>query len=192
VIYSFTKPNLIAHTFNYIIKGKIVSHTATWKILEDLMIELKKKGVTIPPIVINDLRSAKLMIKISESAGSTGDISQKVEESLGTVESYLINEAQKTFGSEIVYKWLRRLEVATAESAGEKIEENKFITNVPRDQKWVRIEPINKLPTDRIEQIAKENNLKVNLQKDGKLVVYGQQDGIKEFLKRMTTESTKK
>ena len=169
-----------------------MSHTATWKILEDLMIELKKKGVTIPPTVINDLRSAKLMIKISESAGSTGDLSQKVEEYLGTVESYLINEAQKTLGSEIVDQWLRRLEDATAETNGEKTEENKFITNVPRDQKWVRIEPISNLPTERIEQIAKESNLSVNPQKDGRLVVYGQQEGIKEFLKKITAEATKK
>ena len=139
------------------------------------MIELKKKGVTIPPTVINDLRSAKLMIKISESAGSTGDVSQKVEEYLGTVESALINEAQKTFGSEIVDQWLKRLEEATAETSEEKTEENKFITNVPRDQKWVRIEPISNLPTERIQQIAKENNLSVNPQKDGRLVVYGQQ-----------------
>ena len=156
------------------------------------MIELKKKGVTIPPTVINDLRSAKLMIKISESVGSTGDVSQKVEEYLGSVESALINEAQKTFGSEIVDHWLRRLEDATAETNGEKTEENKFITNVPRDQKWVRIEPISSLPTERIQKIAKENNLSVNPQKDGRLVVYGQHEGIKEFLKRITGEATKK
>ncbi len=42
-----------------------MSHTATWKVLEDLMIELRKKGSTLPLNVINDLRSAKLMIKIS-------------------------------------------------------------------------------------------------------------------------------
>ena len=68
-----------------------MSHTATWKVLEDLMMELKKKGVTISPNVINDFRSAKLMIKISESEGSRGDAEPKVEEYLGNVESYLIN-----------------------------------------------------------------------------------------------------
>ena len=50
----------------------------------------------MPPNVLNDLRSAKLMIKISESEGSRGDAEQKVEEYLGNVESSLINEAQKT------------------------------------------------------------------------------------------------
>jgi hypothetical protein len=115
-----------------------------------------------------------------------------VEEYLGYVESYLINEAQKTFGSEIVDQWLRRLEDATAETSEEKTEENKFITNVPRDQKWIRIEPISNLPTERIQQIAKESSLSVNPQKDGRLVVYGQPEAIKEFLKKMTTEANKK
>ena len=157
------------------------------------MIELKKKGVTIPPNVINDLRSAKLMIKISESSGSSGDVSQKVEEYLESVESYLINDAQKTLGSETVDLWLRRLEEATAEGSEETtIDENAFITGVPRDQKWVRVEPISGLPTERIQQIAKECNLSINHQKDGRLVVYGQAESIREFLKKMTAESTKK
>ena len=80
------------------------------------MIELRKKGVSIPPEVINDLRSAKLMIKISEAEGSRGDASQKVEEYLGSVESCLITEAQKALSPETVDQWLRRLEEANAET----------------------------------------------------------------------------
>ena len=169
-----------------------MTHNTTWKTLEDLMLELKKKGVTIPTTVINDLRSAKLTIKISESADSNGDISQKVEEDLRSVESFLINEAHKTLDSESVDQWLRRLGNGAVETIGAKTEETKFITNVPRDQKWVRIEPITNLTHKRIMQIAKESNLSVNPQKDGRLVVYGQQDGIKEFLKKITAETTKK
>ena len=169
-----------------------MSHTATWKILEDLMLELKKKGATITPAVINDLRSAKLMIKISESKGSTGDVSQKVDEYLGNVESYLVSEAQKTLGSEIVDLWLRRLEEAYAETCEQKTEENKFVTGVPRDQKWVRVEPIDNLSCQRIEQMVKESNLAANTQNDGRIVVYGQPGNIKTFLKKMTAEANKK
>jgi hypothetical protein len=169
-----------------------MSHNATWKVLEDLMIELKKKGATIAPNVINDLRSAKLMIKISESAGSIGDAAQKVDEYLGNVESYLVNEAQKILSSEEVEQWFKRLEEANIETCCEKTEENKFITSVPRDQKWVRVEPIINVPAELIQKIAKESSLSVNPQKDGRLVVYGQHAGIKEFLKKITAETTKK
>jgi hypothetical protein len=169
-----------------------MSHTATWKVLEDMMVELRRKGVAIPSNVINDLRSAKLMIKISEAEGSRGEASQKVEEYLGSVESYLVTEAQKAWRLETVDQWLRRLEEANAETCEEKMEENKFITGVPRDQKWVRVEPVGNLPTERIHRIAKESNLSVNPQKDGRLVVYGQPECIKEFLKKMTAEAIKK
>ena len=169
-----------------------MSNTAAWKVLEDLMIELRKKGVNIPPEVINDLRSAKLMIKISETEGSRGEASQKVEEYLGSVESYLITEGQKALSPETVDHWLRRLEEASVEICEEQVEENVFITGVPRDQKWVRVEPVGNLLTERIQQIAKESNLSVNPQKDGRLVVYGQPECIKEFLKKMTAEAIKK
>ncbi len=169
-----------------------MSHIATWKILENLMLELKKKGVRIPANVINDLRSAKLMIKISESPDSTGFVSQKLDEYLGSIESYLVSEAQKNFSSEIVDLWLRHLEDAYVETFEAKPEENKFVTGVPRDQKWVRVEPTTNLTSQRIEQIAKESNLSVNEQNDGRLVVYGQPEGIKDFFKKMTANANKK
>jgi hypothetical protein len=169
-----------------------MSHTATWKILEDLMLELTKKGATITPAVINDLRSAKLMIKISESKGSTGDVSQKVEEYLGNVESYLVSEAQKTLSAETVDLWLRRLEEAYVETCEQKTEENKFVTGVPRDQKWIRVEPTGNLTCQKIEQMVKESDLSANMQNDGRIVVYGQPESIKIFLKKMTAEANKK
>jgi hypothetical protein len=169
-----------------------MSHKATWKVLEDLMIELKKKGAIVPPSILNDLRSAKLMIKISESEGSRGDSDQKVEEYLGGVESSLINEAQKILSTEAVDQWLRRLEEATAKNIEEKIGENAFITGVPRDQKWVRVEPHGNLTSEKIKQLVKESSLSANVQKDGRLLVYGQPEDIKGFVKKMTTETNRK
>ncbi len=169
-----------------------MSHTATWKVLDELVIELREKGVSVPPEVIGDLRNAKLMIIVSKTDDGTGEESQKVEEFLGAIESILINEAQKALSPEIVDQWLKRLGEASAETKEEKMEENKFVTGVPRDQKWVRVEPAGNLPTERINQMAKESNLTVNGQKDGRLLLYGQADCIKEFLKKMTAEANKK
>ena len=156
------------------------------------MVELQKRGAAIPSSVIVDLRSAKLMIQIAEVEGSRGDASQKVDEYLGSVEAILVTEAQKALSSETVDQWLMRLEEATAETSQEKNSEDKFITGVPRDQKWIRVEPIGNLPTDRILQIAQESHLSVNPQKDCRLVVYGQIDDIKGFIKKMTSEAVKK
>jgi hypothetical protein len=172
-----------------------MGYATTWKILEDIIIELRKKSVTVPSNVLTDLKSAKLMINISQAEGSRGEATQKVEEYLANVEGYLITEAQKTFGSERVDEWLRRLEAASCEVCEVyevKKQEDKFISGVPRDQKWIRVEPIQSLPPERLKQLAQELNLAVKPQKDGRLVVYGQPENITEFLKRMTAEAIKK
>jgi hypothetical protein len=169
----------------------------TWKILEDLMIELRRKGVEIPASTVNDLRSAKLMIQLSCTDGSKGETSVKAEEILGNIEAHLMTEAEKTLGEKAVDEWLRRLDEAGAsctvctEKPSPK-SEDKFVTGVPRDQKWVRVEPVDNLSAERIEQIAQQRKLSVNPQKDGRLVVFGQPEDIKAFLKTMTAEAAKK
>lgn len=164
---------------------------ASWKLLEDLMVELRKKGVAIPANIINDLRSAKVMINLACKEDSRGEVIQKAEEYTANVEACLITEAQKVLGSEQVDLWLRRLEEANAEVCEEPKQENEFVTGVPRDQKWIRVEPMGNLPTERIQQIAKDQNLQVKAQADGRLVVFGQSDDIKAFLKAMTTATAK-
>jgi hypothetical protein len=166
---------------------------AYWKLLEDMMIELKKKDAVIPQNVLEDLRASKSMIQLhcTVSTGG-GDAIQKAEELTANIEAYLVTEAQKLLGSEAVDLWLRQLEEANAQICEEPAKTDKFITGVPRDQKWVRVEPIANLPTERIQQIAKAQNLAVNPQKDGRLVVYGQPESLKDFLRKMTSEAAKK
>jgi hypothetical protein len=170
-----------------------MSYSARWKILESMMIEIQKKGVRTTPEFLNDLRSAKLMIKISQSEGSRGDANLKLEEYLANVESYLVTQAQDVLSSDAIDKWLRRLDESNFQTCEIEPEtENKFITGVPRDQKWIRVEPMPNLNSERLKQIAKENNLSADLQNDGRLVVYGQQEGIQGFLKKLAEESSKK
>jgi hypothetical protein len=165
---------------------------ASWKLLEDMMIELRKKGVDIPLNVLEDLRSAKLMINLSCMEESRGEAVMKAEEYLANVEAFLITEAQKALGSATVDQWLRRLEEANAETCEVKKEEKQFVVGIPRDQKWIRVEPINSLTAERLQQLAGEVNLSVNKQSDGRLIVYGKPEDIKEFVKKMTIEATKK
>jgi hypothetical protein len=164
---------------------------ATWKTLELMMIELKKKGIIIPPAIMEDLRAARSLIKLTCMPDSRGEVIQKAEEYTASVEAYLVTEAQKVLNSDQIDQWLRRLENATAQACEEPKQEDKFVTGVPRDQKWIRVEPIKNLPTERILQIAREQGLQVKEQKDTRLVVFGQPLDIKEFLKKMTAETAK-
>jgi hypothetical protein len=165
---------------------------ATWKTLEDMLIELKKAGMTIPSNVMEDLRSAKSMIKVAAAEGSHGDALMKVEEFLANVEAFCVNEGQKIFGTKHVDRWLELLEEAGGvEDCEDDFDEGSFVTGVPKDQKWVRVEPIEKLSPTLIEQFAKEQSLEIKVQKDGRLLVHGHHDNIKVFVKKMTREQQK-
>lgn len=93
-----------------------MGHTmASWKILEDLMITLKRKNIEIPAKVVEDLRAAKSTIQLTCMEGSRGEAMQKAEEYSANVEAFLINEAEKIMEPQVVNDWLKRLEQANTE-----------------------------------------------------------------------------
>jgi hypothetical protein len=168
-----------------------MGHLAVWKVLEEMIIELRKKGLPIPATVMNDLKSARTMIKIMNVDESRGETAQKAEEYLGNVEVYLVTEAQKKLAPEYIDEWLRRLEEASCEICEEKGEEQRFISGLPRDQKWIRVEPLASLPLEKLKQLAEESNLSCSVQEDGRLLVHGKAEDIKWFVKKMTGETCK-
>jgi hypothetical protein len=176
-----------------------MGYEAVWKVLEEIIVELRKKGVATPPRVMNDLKSAKVLMKIMDASESDrGETAPKIEQYLGSLEAYLVTEAQKIFAPARIDKWLRRLEEASCDKCqtcnvrevkGKAAE--KFITGVPRDQKWIRVEPLASLPAEKLKQLAGETNLSFREEKDGHLVVYGSAEEIKKFVKKMTEQASK-
>ncbi len=158
----------------------------SWKLLEDMMLELKAAGTAIPAKVVEDLRSAKSMIQLTYTDGSHGDALQKAEEYLANVEAYVITEGQAVFGAAKVDAWLRRLEKASGQVCEEPAVSDKFVAGVPRSQRYVRIEPKGDLTKEKVDALAKAQGMQVKVQSDGKLVVYGSPDDLKAFLKQVT------
>ncbi|MCW4046142.1 MAG: DUF2096 domain-containing protein [Candidatus Bathyarchaeota archaeon] len=173
-----------------------MTHLATSKILEEIIIEFRKQGLSVPPKVLTDLKSARVLMTVEATQQKgTGDASMKIDEYLSSVEAYLITEAQKKFPPEKIDEWLRRLDAASYDTCGvcvpKEKDESKFITGVPRDQKWIRVEPLSSLPAEKLKQLAAETNLSVREEKDGHLTVYGNEEDIKRFVKKMTEQAAK-
>jgi hypothetical protein len=168
-----------------------MGYLAVWKVLEEIIMEFRKKRLPVPATVMNDLKSARTMIKIMNADEGHGETRQKIEEYLGTVEAYLVTEAQKHFAPEHIDTWLKRLEIANRETCEENAEESRFIAGVPRDQQWIRVEPLANLSIEKLKQLAKETNLSTSVQEDGRMLVYGKAENIKEFVKKMTGETCK-
>jgi hypothetical protein len=162
-----------------------MGYLAVWKVLEEMILEFRKRGITIPVEVMDNLKSARTMIKILKADPSRGETMQKIEEYLSTVESYLISEGQKKFGVEYVDKWLKKLDEANIRFPDLEEEETRFVPGLPREQKWIRVKPSAELPMEKLKLLAKELNLSCELQGDGYLLVYGEDERLKEFVKKM-------
>ncbi|MEM3699377.1 MAG: DUF2096 family protein [Candidatus Bathyarchaeia archaeon] len=158
---------------------------AVWKVLEEMILEFRKRGIAIPAEVMDNLKSARTMIKILRADPSRGETMQKIEEYLSNVESYLIFEGQKNFGVEYVDKWLKRLDEASMRVPDLEEEETRFVPGLPREQRWIRVKPSAELPIEKLKTLAKESNLLCELQRDGYLLVYGEDSCLKEFIKKM-------
>jgi len=170
-----------------------MSHVAKSRILEEIIIEIRKKGIEIPANVMSDLKSARTLMKVENAdLRGRGETEPKIDEYLGGVEAYTITEAGKLFPNEKVEKWLAALDLASCESCvtfEEAKEESRFIPGVPRDQKWIRVLPLANQPLDKLEQLATETGLAFHPDKDGHLIVYGEDKGIKIFIKKMAQKN---
>jgi hypothetical protein len=166
---------------------------AVWKVLEEIVLEFRKKDITLPPKVMDNLNSAKVLINIMDATETRHiEANPKIADYLSCVEVYLISESPKNFSPETVTGWLRRLETASKATINEEDKaEQRFSSNLNRNQKWVHIKPLPNLSMDKIATLAMESNLSFRAEQDGQLLVYGTAEAMKEFIKKATAQTSK-
>lgn len=162
-----------------------MTYEETWKVLSDLLVELRKKGQPIPTDVVEDLRSAKTMIQVLKADPSHIENIPKIETFLGKVESHLVFLAQEKFGSGFVDKWLEGLDEARRAVAKEREVAPRFVSGLPRGEHWVRVKVSKDTPREAVEKLAEEKNLSYKMQENGYMLVSGDSEGIKSFVKAM-------
>jgi len=165
-----------------------MGYLAAWKVLEEMITDFRKRSVDIPAEIMSDLKSAKTLINVLKADPSRIETSQKIDEYLLHVESYLVSEGKKFFGDEYVEEWLNRLDEASRKVSEEEKEATRFIPGIPREQKWIRVKPSAELPIEKLKLLAEESHLSYNVQNDGCLLVYGEEARIKDFVKKMATK----
>ncbi len=173
-----------------------MSHVAKSRLLEEIIIELRRIGMEIPADVMSNLKSARTLMTVEKvDSRARGEVDPKIDQYLYSVEAYIITEAEKHLPAEKVQKWLAELDIASCDSCVTLVkpkEEMKMVPGVPRDQKFIRAKPIDKLPIEKLEKMATETNLSFRRDKDGHLIVNGTQENIKAFVKKMTDIANQK
>lgn len=165
-----------------------MSYEEKWKVLADLLAELQERGEKIPADVMNDLRSAKIMIQIVKADPTCIENVSRLDTYLRSVESYAILTTEKR-GKGSVEKWLKKLKAP--ERVTEKEKEDvapRFIPGVPRNKSWVRIQISDDTPLKDVEKIVKESGLSYKIRESGYILVYGDEKNIKSFVKMMTKQ----
>mgnify|MGYP006269551281 CR=1 FL=1 len=164
-----------------------MGYSALWKVLENMVADFRKRHTDVPLETLNDLKSAKTIIKLAKSGLNNAEYAQKIEILLGNVEHYLVSEGQKRFGNEYSEEWLKRISEASA-TAEEDEEKTSFVSGFPREQKWIRIKPSRDLPVEKLKLLVEDANLSCKLQNDGFLLVYGKGESLREFVRKIATK----
>jgi len=163
-----------------------MGHDEVWKALADLITEFRRRGESIPSDVMEDLRAAKTMIQVLRADPTRMENVPSIELYLGNVESYLIYEAQKKFGSKFMEEWMQKIkEARETKAVTEKPEpSSKFVPGLPRGQKWVRVQVSKETPEREIKKLTEETGLSFKVQTDGYMLVYGDDEKLKLFVKK--------
>jgi len=153
--------------------------------MADLVRELKRRGESVPPQIMNDLRSAKTMLEIAKIDRSNLEVTMRIEEYLNNLESYLLPIARERLGREYVDKLMGKIAEAQRDmSIPKQRSEKRFPVGVPRDKHWIRIKPTEEIPLDAIRELCEEMGLRRDVQEDGYALIYGEKEQIKKFVKR--------
>ncbi|MGD0159920.1 MAG: DUF2096 family protein [Candidatus Bathyarchaeia archaeon] len=165
-----------------------MGNLAVWKVLEEMVTDFKKNQVAVPADIIDDLKSARTIIKILRADPACGENSQKIDEYLTHVESYLISEGQKKFGQEYVDEWLQKVNEAGRKMVDEQEEETNFVSGVTGERKWIRLTPTKELSLEKLKSLAKESNLSCKAQNNEHLIVLGSDAVLKDFVKKIAAK----
>lgn len=163
-----------------------MSYDSYWKVLADFLIELQKRGKKIPAEVMNDLRSAKTIIHVLKVEPTHTENISRVDTYLRSVESYVILTAEKLGFAE---KWLKKLKkIKKVKDQERNLAVIRFVPGVPRDKSWIRIQISENNLQETVNKFLKESKLLHKKMENGYIVVYGNEENIRKFVKTMAKQ----
>jgi len=149
--------------------------------------ELQNKGEKIPPEIMDDLRSAKTIIQVLKADPTSTENKARADKYLRNVESYVILTAEE-FGTETVEDWLKKLKETKKVEQKDKKAQPKFVHGIPRDKNWVQIQTSKETSKELVIKYAQKNGLSYVEREKRQLIVYGNKENIKSFVKSMAEQ----
>jgi hypothetical protein len=165
---------------------------SVWKVLDEMIADFRKRGADVPSETVSNLKTAKTILKIVQTNAECGRNLQEVEHYLGNVQVYLVSEGQKRFGQDYVDEWLPRIYEASMKVSDDEENEERFVPGLPRQQSWIRITASDELPLEKVRSLARDSGLSYVEQPENILLVHGEKEEVKNFVKKIATEHKSK
>lgn len=163
----------------------------TWMILVDLLTDLKKKDVEIPPGLNRDIQLAKATInfyKVNPTDPERMKEIKRINDLLNSVQDTLLTLAD-TISDEYVEGWVEKLQKA---AMGEQIydipdKKPRFVAGAPSGFSMARLTFKQPISEERLVDIAEYHNIILEFEEDNVLMIYGSKENIQKSLKELSS-----
>jgi hypothetical protein len=170
-----------------------MNYEPAWKVLEALIVDLKKKHVIVLPNLIDDLKAAQTLINIYKTDPTALEVATQIETYLETVESNLLYLAGSDVGEDYANTWLRRLYDARMTGGGEKPQRrSRFVSGVPKGEYWIRIQLSDLISDEEVDSLLEQRELISEAQANGYRLIHGKKENVTAFIKEVSEKLRRK
>lgn len=163
----------------------------TWMILVDLLTDLRKRKVEIPPNVTGDIQMAKTTInfyKVDPTDPERMIEIKRINDFLNSAQDTLLTLAED-ISEEYLEEWIDKLKKASKGEQVYKIPEKKprFVVGAPSGFSMARLTFKEPILEERLHDIAEYHNLIIEFEDDHVIIIYGSKENIKKSLKELSS-----
>jgi hypothetical protein len=165
-----------------------MGYTSVWKVLDEMIADFRQRGAVVPSEIVSDLKTAKTIIKIVQTNTECGENLQKIEQYLGNVQIYLVSDGQRRFGQKYADEWLAHIDEASRKASDVEEDEERFVPGLPRQRSWIKIAASAELPLEKVRNLARNSGLSYEEQSQNNVLIHGEKEKIKNFVKKIAAE----
>jgi hypothetical protein len=169
-----------------------MDYLALWNVFEELITELKKKGVTVSNQTMKTLRGSRATINIYAADPSYQQTSADLMAQLTELEMNLMTLAEQKVGPEFANKWLEKITAAREAEPSTPTLDKGFPKGVPRSDYWIRLTIGDAIPLDELQEMAAEHKLSIKEESSDQVIVHGDKSKVKQLVKTMTEKQREK
>ncbi len=157
--------------------------TQLWSVLSKLFVYLQKKGVEFSPSLIEDIRMAKTLIHmVKYDPDRNIKHLLKLEETLFRIH-YEMHSHLSELDENSKHFWEKRIKDAMEG----KLTEELYIPKLPslirkKKEGWARIKLSPNISKERLKEICRAHNTKINFESEDTIVIEGEESNMKEVL----------